>query len=304
MNLNDILNYNARKNPNKIAVVETRGDKKISYKNLVFLIERYAFFLLKNEVVCGSRVSIKLKNSVEWIALFYAVLKIGAIPVLIDFQSTSFEISQFIEISNSDVIVIEENDKVLKDKTFIEKDILKNILIIPSAPNSENLLKNDKITYFEETNNSYKSLFSSFREYSKIILFTYRGFGFPLSVEYEEKNLILSVLSNISASLINGESIVAHLLPSTHIFGLSCNILSTLTSGGEILVVNNFTPKEMLIKMDLYNANFITAVPTIIKLFIETAKKTGSNLKNCKRGIVGGNSFSKDLFEEWQDLTC
>lgn len=287
MNLNDILNYNARKNPNKTAVVETRGDKKISYKNLVFLIERYASFLLKNEVVCGSRVSIKLKNSIEWIAFFYAVLKIGAIPVLIDFQSTSFEISQFLEISNSSLIAIEENDKILKDMIFIEKDIVKSILIIPAASNRENRLKNDKITYFEDTDNLYKSLFSHFCGYSKIILFTYRGFGFPLSVEYEEKNLILRVLSNISASRINGESIVAHLLPSTHIFGLSCNILSTLTSGGELLVVNNFTPKEMLIKMDLYNANFITAVPTIIKLFIDTAKKTGSNLKKCKKELSG-----------------
>ncbi|HOV13138.1 MAG TPA: class I adenylate-forming enzyme family protein [Spirochaetota bacterium] len=292
MNLNNLLNYTARLDPQKTAIIESKNGQKITYKELVENIEKYSIFFINNGILPNENVGLKLKNSIEWIVTFYALIKIGANPVLIDPLSTPFETEEYLKIANSKTIITKHNDKIvniglenveiiiLSDENYLQPDIFNvNLEKIKHSPNI--------------INNSY----------SNIILFTYRGFGYPLGVLYNEKSLILSIISNISASRINNKSIVAHLLPSTHIFGLSCNILSTLLVGGTVAIINNTMPKEMLKNMEFYKINFLVAVPTIIKILLDTNKKSNFNLAECKRGIVGGNSFNKLLFESWKDMT-
>ncbi|OHD14138.1 MAG: hypothetical protein A2086_00280 [Spirochaetes bacterium GWD1_27_9] len=298
MNLNSILSYSTKQNPDKKALIIAKTGESLSYKELCDNIARYSTFFHKNNIKAGDRVAIKLKNSFEWIIIFYSLLNIGATPVLIDLHFTIRELLDCLQKSETDIIVVEETDKNLnldslnkckKVFLFSDKEGDKNENII--------LLNNNNISQYKEEIKKYTG-------YSNIILFSYRGLGYPLVCLFNEKAILKSVLNNIYHTGLNSKMCTPLFLPSSHIFALTVNFLLPIAVGGTIIIMtSNIMPYDILTNFDKYKINFLIAVPTLIKTFLYLASKRKYEFSYLEKGIVGGSTFDKDLFYKWKDLT-
>ena len=66
---------------------------------------RFANLLLSRGIKKGDRVAILLMNGIEWLPIYFGVLKAGALAVPLNYRYTADEIKYCLKLSDSDVLV-------------------------------------------------------------------------------------------------------------------------------------------------------------------------------------------------------
>ena len=127
--ITQILERNAREWPDDIALVEI-NPQELEKRNTTWreysLIEsnpleafrseitwgefdrkanRFANFLLSRGLKKGDKVAILLMNCLEWLPVYFGVLKAGCMAVPLNFRYTAEEIKYCLELSDADVLV-------------------------------------------------------------------------------------------------------------------------------------------------------------------------------------------------------
>ena len=129
MPITEILEQNARLYANDIALVEinpqeledrhltwrdyslmepTRNDSfrsEITWEEFDRKANRMANFLLTRNIKKGSKVAILLMNGIEWLPIYFGILKSGAMAVPLNFRYTANEIKYCLELADVDMIV-------------------------------------------------------------------------------------------------------------------------------------------------------------------------------------------------------
>ncbi len=309
MNLISLLQNIVKKYSDKSAIIDADENINITYFDLFEKIKLLAFYYKSNGIDKDHKVGIFLRNSPFQITSFFSLLYLNAIPVLIDDQYTEREIKDCIDSSNIEFMISENHEKKILKLQSIEN--IKKIFIF-SENYTENSFENLKKNFTFFNNSSLTSFLNKEKKinqindndyFSKIILFTYRGIGKILPVILSEQAIINSINKNNLLTEVNSTLKISLFLPFTHILALTCNILSPLSVGGTIVITNLTQPYRILNTIEKYEINFIIAVPTLIKVLIHSIRKKNYKLNSLKRGIVGGNKFSKILFDEWKELT-
>lgn len=299
MGLIEILQKIVLKYPEKTAIIDALNGRSYSYKYLFNDIKSLSFIFHKSGIKPDQKISLYFNNSYYQVVSFFSILYMGAIPVLIDGNSCMEEILKFLASSNSTALIGEI------DKIHILQDLSKKKdLSIIVFSNNKDKINNKKITLISHAYiKKNKKIIEKSNNKKKIILFTYRGYGYPLPVLISEKAVINSIKSNNYLTEINSSLCISLILPFSHIFALSCNVLSPLSVGGTIVIIKSVMPGKILSFIEKYKVNFMITVPTLVKVLIHYIKKNNFKLSTLKRGIVGGNKFSKELFNEWLNLT-
>jgi len=128
MVITDLLKQNAQNYPQDIALVEINPagpeDKKISWKDYS-LVEtvgtsyyrrelswwefeglacRCANYLKRHNIGKGNKVGILLMNCIEWLPIYFGILKTGALAVPLNYRYTAEEIKYCVELADIDML--------------------------------------------------------------------------------------------------------------------------------------------------------------------------------------------------------
>ena len=129
MPITEILEENCRKYGEDICLVEInpqlKEDRRITWKEYSLMeptpfvhyrreitwnvfnekANRFANLLLSRGVKKGDKVAILLMNCLEWLPIYFGILKTGALAVPLNFRYSSEEIEYCLNLSESDVLV-------------------------------------------------------------------------------------------------------------------------------------------------------------------------------------------------------
>jgi long-chain acyl-CoA synthetase len=83
---------------------------------------RFANFLLERGLEKGHKVAILLMNGLEWLPIYFGILKTGAIAVPLNYRYTSDEIKYCLDLAECDVLVF--------GPEFVERvDAIKDLIL-------------------------------------------------------------------------------------------------------------------------------------------------------------------------------
>lgn len=129
MAITDFLERNARLYPNEVALVEVNpenqpahnvtwrefnlieagsGEKyrrEMTWKEFDIRANRFANLLLTRGVKKGDKVAILLMNCLEWLPIYFGILKTGALAVPMNYRFSGEEIRYCVELADVDVMV-------------------------------------------------------------------------------------------------------------------------------------------------------------------------------------------------------
>ena len=129
MVITDFLEKNARVKPDGVALVEInpalqpdhtvtwreynliesassgKYRREITWREFDRLANRFANLLLSRGVQKGDKVAILLMNCIEWLPIYFGVLKTGALAVPMNFRYTAEEIAYCLDLSDASVLV-------------------------------------------------------------------------------------------------------------------------------------------------------------------------------------------------------
>lgn len=113
MPVTDLLERNARMYPEEVALVElnkqiaeTNSNRcEMTWRSFDEKANRFANMLLSRGIKKGDKVSIIMHNCLEWLPIYFGVLKTGALAVPLNFRYDADEILYCIELAEVDALV-------------------------------------------------------------------------------------------------------------------------------------------------------------------------------------------------------
>lgn len=81
------------------------GRTEITWKEFDKRANRFANLLLSRGIKKGDKVAVLLMNCLEWLPIYFGILKAGAVAVPLNFRYTADEIKYCLELSDSDLLV-------------------------------------------------------------------------------------------------------------------------------------------------------------------------------------------------------
>ena len=102
----DFLEKNARVYPDRTAILYQTDNTSATYKELVERVYRLANGLMKLGAKKGDRIAILQDNCLEWLEMYVAIGKIGAVAVPINYRLIGQEVAELINHSESSILIV------------------------------------------------------------------------------------------------------------------------------------------------------------------------------------------------------
>ncbi|MGG1674328.1 class I adenylate-forming enzyme family protein [Neobacillus sp. NRS-1170] len=295
MDIGSTLARHARCIPDKIAIYFR--DKSYSYDRFNCEVNRIANGLLYEGVKKGDKVALMMKNSDMYIFVFYAILKVGAVAVPVNFRLTSKEIGYILDDSDSSMVFFdEEYDETIYKATEGNKKITAAISVgIRTAPGQKRL---DEIITDNESNPSVQVDEWDDAE----ILYTSGTTGLPKGVLLDHHRVLHVAFRQIIMYKLQSGDNLLHLAPLFHSGQLNVFMIPSTFMGCTQVVHETFEPVEVLKAIDKYKISLFFGVPTMYNFLLQVSEREKNDLTSVTRCCYGAAPMPVALIDKAIDM--
>ncbi len=227
-------------------LVETDPSKKfrreMTWREFDDKANRYANFLLDRGLERGHKVGILLMNCLEWLPIYFGILKTGAIAVPMNYRYTSDEIKYCLDLAECDVLIFGPE---FTERIEAIKDDIPNVRV--------RLYLGQDCPSFAESYYSLTVCYSSVAPNIKItddqeaaIYFSSGTTGFPKAILHKHKSLMTAAEVEMNHHKQNREDNFLCIPPLYHT-GAKMHWFGSLLSGSKAVLLRNVSP-EWIIK--------------------------------------------------------
>jgi long-chain acyl-CoA synthetase len=322
--LHRFLESAARRHPRKTALIFF--GRKMTYRELDDLANRFAIALRKLGVEKGDRVMILLPNMPQCVIAYYSALKAGAVVVLSNPLSGEGELAHQVSDSGAETIVtmsrFYDAVKRVRDSSGLKHVIVTNIK--EYFPLYQHLL----FTLFKEKEEGHRIEVSGepnvhwFQDLLKMQP------GLRLNVEVSPSNLALiqytggttavpkgTMLThrNLVANAIQirhwitdaqeGKEILLGVLPFSHSYGMTVCMNLAICLASAIVLLPTFVTKDVLKAIYKYKPTFFPGVPTMYTAINDYPGVRRYRVSSIRACISGAAPLPIEVQEAFEKLT-
>lgn len=264
-NLGDIIDLSS--NPNLIAIVDQNN--QVTYKQLSNLINLTAHRLKSFGINPGDNISIKTTNSIEFVVLHLAVLKLGAISVLINANLPAGEVDR-IRFASKSVMILTSLRDLNVDLTQCNTEC--DFAVVDVDLNDPAV-----ILYTSGTTGLAKSVVLPHRR--KQIM----------------QQRIQKINANKSRKILSGAAFY-------HNAGLG-RLEYALISHSTLIVMSRFDPKLFIQFIEKHQPTDIFVVPAMLSMLLKEHELiSGTDITSVETIVVTGAAFQISLLEKVKQL--
>lgn len=306
--------------------------RETSYAEYGAEVKQAAGALLKLGVKPHEHVAILLPNCPQALVSFYAVLSIGAVPVLHNPLYTAAELEHPFNDHAARVAIAWDKTyptvQKLQQKTPLEKVIAVNMLqamprlkrMALRLPIGPLKTAREKLTGPAPTAMTWEEFMAigkrrarSFNPASvnaqdpALILYTSGTTGKPKGAVLSHENLIANLLMGVTwvQDFGKGEKpeVMLAALPIFHAYGLTMNITLGPFTGSELVLV---PAPEMSLMMQLikkHHPTWLPGVPALYEKIMDAAEDKGVSLQGIRNSFSGASALPAATVQRWEKLT-
>lgn len=268
--LYSLVAQKALRNPEDIAFITL--DKRISFHELLFSIDRAADMFWQMEIRKNDKIAIALKNSIEFVISYFALVKLGAVSVPVNFMvSKEKELLYILENCGAKGVVT-------------EKDFANNYLKLPKKLNKLNFIisadycdSDGVIDFWKSLKHAHYHPQTQETQASEndvaSILYTSGTTGHPKGVVLTHRNLLFNAKAAMEVMQPTKKDVFMCLLPMFHTLAWTANVILPLYAGAKTLIIKNISPPKAWLKaMGKEGVTIMVSVPQIYGILAKEAK--------------------------------
>jgi fatty-acyl-CoA synthase len=285
--------------PEKNAMVYLDKGKEVivSYRQLNANANAVAHYFLSQGIKKGDKVAVLLNNCNEFLEIYFAAAKIGAVLVPLNYRLAPRELQYQIKDSHSRMLIYHEAylDKV--------KDISPQIPIKADdfCVVGQNRLSG--VTYGEVLSGY------SFKEPEikepvglddpQIIMYTSGVSGVPKGVLMSHRKTFYNTLNaDIYYDSIRPQDVFYSPLPLFHSAGIFMIAMPTLYKGATYLTTNSFDPSQCLKLIEKYKVTIFVAITTMVRFILDSADLGDYDVSSLRYFLSGGEKTPLGMIEK------
>lgn len=282
----DWLKRWAEISPNAPAVHCADSGRSFSYAKLFERSSALASALIQRFALrTGDRVALFSQNEPEAIFLFFALQRLGAILVPVNFRFTAREADHVLRDSGAKALIYHEDFSSVVEKLEVKPELV-------------SFRQLQEMTFDSPAVNlAFDGSFDS----SVMILYTSGTTGAPKGALITNKMLFWnSVNTGLRLNITsNDRTVIFH--PLFHTSGW--NVLTTpfLHHGASIVMLKKFDPARVLELCQKERLSVLFGVPTMMDMMARAENFSSADLSALRYGIVGGEPMPVELIRIWAE---
>lgn len=271
------LTSSAYRKPEAVAIIA--AGKSWSYHELLMSVDRASDMFWEHGIRKNDKVAVALRNSVEAVITNYALYKIGAVSVPINFMISKAEELKFI-MGDCGVKAVVTQAEFLRHYAAVKKDLpaLKYVFSTDEISSSVQALNDPDIKLFwpsirESQFNSETLSCRADVEDVAMLLYTSGTTGMPKGVMLTHKNIMSDLMDVVLCFKITDEDVFLCILPMFHTLAWTADIVLPLTLGIKTIIMANITPASAWLHlMGKEKVTIMVAVPQLYGVLAKEAK--------------------------------
>jgi O-succinylbenzoate-CoA ligase len=280
LNLGSILSQQANKYSNKALIV--CDDQKICYGKLNERVNRLANALIALNIKKGDKVAALFYNSMEAVETFFALLKIGAVCVPLNYRLKGEEFKYIIDHSDSKALIFSGDFAAMLET--ISPDLKKVSIYITTDP-----AKGSGTLSFHELIRSHRPEEPErlvTLEDESVILYTSGTTGRPKGVMLTHGNQFFNTINYALAYGMNDQDIELALTPMFHSSTLG-RVVTYIFSGCTFITSRKFDPSRALKTIEMEKVTSITQAPTMYQAMMNLPEAGRFDTASVRRVVTG-----------------
>ena len=244
----------------RTAVVD--GTRSWTFARLGSTVSRVAGGLKQLGVKPGDRIAIWMPNCFEWVATFFAALRLGAVVVPVNTAFSVEEASYLVQQSGSTVLVAQSRHR---DRNYLQESVdLRDSLphsslslVIVGCDSPGGLHSWDELAASEPMEREVAADVTD----PTLILYTSGTTGKPKGALHNHGFLEALHSAADTLQLTEGDCVVLY-LPLYHVYGLLAGMVMTLINGAKVVLMGQFDATRSLELMEFEEATLVFGIPT------------------------------------------
>src|ERR1700746_1975311 len=271
----DLVEAVASGRPEAPALVVNSDRIPVSYRDLIRLVDDLAGQLKRAGLLPGDRVALRAGSNAEFVVGLLAASRADLVVVPLDPALPVSEQRARSEAAGARVVLVDGPD--VQGDGDKGEPALRWWPIAVTAHEGTVEVTADAATVPNRAVSTPEGL----RDDDAMIMFTGGTTGIPKMVPWTRGNIAGSVRAIIAGYRLGPQDATVAVMPLYHGHGLLAALLSTLASGGTVLLParGRFSAHTFWDDIDAARATWYTAVPTIHQILLERAKteRPGNN---------------------------
>ncbi len=294
MNTAEFLNISNAICPDKAAIVFE--GKRYTFNQLNERVNRIGNALLKMGVKKGDRVAMLQVNTNQCVETYFAVAKIGAIYVPLNFRAKGSELTYMLNSSGSETILMGERYVQLVNSIKPELETVKNFIALDG--------KADGMVYCEDmiASSSPDEIFTDIGDDdTTILVYTAGTTGFPKGVMLSHNSFAIYVLENVSPADPVAQEGNILTVPLYHVAGIQA-MMAAVYGGRTLIMERQFEAGEWMGLVEAEKANRAMMVPTMLKMLMDHSDFSKHDLSSLRVITYGAAPMPLEVIKKAVEL--
>ena len=302
-NIGLLLSKRAAITPQNEAFVEWERQRRFTFAELNERANRVASVLLDEGVKPGDRVATLLKNGIEFVETYFAIAKLGAVMVPVNWRLVAPEIRYILNDSGATALVF--------DADFDEiAGVLQNECGDSAPVNSWLRVDNGKAAPGPWCLDHDRLLAAGRPEEPPIgatdddnlfIMYTSGTTGHPKGVVHSHDGMLWSQLTSMATSDMRGDDRFLLPLPMFHVGCL--NPVSLLVHrGGTGIIMRELDIGSMYRCISAEQVSIFMAVPAVLQFMLQAPERVECDISSLRWVATGAAPVPVSLLNSWAEL--
>lgn len=278
--------------PDSIAIKDGETGREVTYGEFHRLASAGADFLREEHGIGpGDRVAAFAANELEYVFLFFALQRLGAILVPVNFRLTPREVEHILADCDAKLLIYQD-------------DLAPVIEAVPAAARPKALRPLLGAGSFAEKiveRPAREVPFDGRPDDACMIIYTSGTTGAPKGAVLTNQMLFWNSVNTTLRLNISQTDATVIFLPFFHTGGW--NVLTTpfLHRGAKVIFLKKFDADRILELSESEKCTLLFGVPTTMDMMARSPKFGSSSLKSIRYAIVGGEPMPVELIRTWHD---
>lgn len=284
---------------------------RFSYADIARRSKALAGGLRARGVTRGDHVAVIMANYAEFVAVKYAVSRVGATCVPINFLNRRDEIGYVLSQSDASILITMDSFRGL-DYLAALNDLapgwasegggetfpkLRQVIVMPTgdAPAPDRAMT---LAQLENDHAPFDGIDDSDPQSVSDIIYTSGTTGSPKGVLMTHEMLLRAAFGSAYSRAFDDGWRVTFSLPMYHVYGYVEGMLTVPFVGGAIIPQLAFDPVATLDAIETHEADDILLVPTMTVAILDVLRKTPRSLPNLRAVISSGQRSPARIWDE------
>lgn len=280
------------------SVAVTAGDRHVTYRELDDWAHRLTAGLRRLGVAPGDKVIVQLPNVAEFLPVFFALCRLGALPVLALPAHREHEIGALTALTGATAYVVADQDlgfdyRDLARRVRQRVPTLKHVVVAGDAAEFVSLAALDTPGGQEPATGSAAGRSAapgpSAPEDVAFFLLSGGTTGQPKLIPRTHADYAYNLRASAEVCELDRRTVYLAALPAAHNFALGCpGVLGTLHAGGRVVLARDASPDHAFSLIEEEGVTMTALVPPLAMLWMQAVEWLEDDLSTLRLLQVGG----------------